>query len=204
MATESTVTQNERPAYLLRTKAEYYRYIGQYEENAAIQGYHIMSGILYAAFAYEAMLFHYAQHYRPSIKDSIQRTDVQKIIRTEGGLDPHFFTNNAHCKIMEQCIEARDSIVHGKPVTRTVPMPIPEGAEDAQRYQHMMDRPLAIQEMCTLEALQAYLIALCEVEREIEHQAVAPGMIGRTTLEGERYQVSLWPLSICGMRVTRG
>lgn len=196
---EAQVTQEERPAYLFYDKANFYLYHGKHAELEEIGAHHLMSGVLYAAFAFEAMMFQYAKAYAPSINDKTSRKEIHKLVRRETGLDPHYFSR-APYKTVLQCLEARDNIVHGKPITRTVPLPIPEGAEGVDRYEHMMTRSLAIEELCTAERLEAYMTAIVQVQEDLNAVAEYPGRRGERTLGGDRYMLDIMPLNTSGMR----
>lgn len=198
---EAQVTQEERPAHLLYQKAVFYLYHGKNAEKEGIAAHHLMSGVLYTAFAFEAMMFQYAKAYDPRVNDRLSREKLHKLVRIETGLDPHYFSRDPY-KTVKQCLEARDNIVHGKPITRTVPMPIPEGAEGVDRYEHMMTRPLEIEELCTVERLEAYMTAIVQVQEDLKAVAESPGMKGKRTLSGCKYMMNIMPLHTSGMRTT--
>lgn len=163
--------------------------------------HHLVAGVVFAAFTFEAMINHYARVVLSDWKEIEERKKLRKrepfhVYLFESVNLPEYTKKDPYLIIL-RCIHLRDRFAHGKTTDEIFTTQIQAGLSGQEECHQVLNALTQIEQECNEMHLQLFIDAILQVEKDIEtngkYPADHPNRPGEQLLE--------CPLSVTGVRM---
>jgi hypothetical protein len=135
--------------------------------------HHCVTGVVFAAFAVEAMINHFGQIYFADWNDQKgQRKHLHKKVFKKVNL-PCYLGSTKYQQV-DLCFDIRDSIVHGKTRNHEFAVDISEEAGHENIVTKIVSNPAPSFSQCNTEMLESFINLASEIQRDIEDNGFYP------------------------------
>lgn len=187
-----------RTSHLCFKVAQYSHEMARTCPEETVQAHHCIVGIVFCAFAVEAMLNHYGailvEDWDESERTIGSTKERHKFIFKKANM-PGFLGTSTY-QIIKECFDLRDRLAHGRSYTEMIGVEVKESDTAETLVHQVLSAPSGLQVEATVSRLEAYISAASETQRQIENNGVYPSWSNQS---GQK--LCEMPLSLQGMRM---
>lgn len=195
-----TINAEIRPANLMYSMALNSLGLASSANEAWEKNHHLVAGVVFAAFSFEAMINHFARITMPEWSKiengatKLCRKDFYREFFKTVNLNTYLGTKTF--QTMDSCLKLRDRFAHGKTTDETFTTEIPPELSRKEDCHQVLNAITPLEQDCNERSLQLFIDTIQQVETDIESNGKYP--TDHPYRPGE--QLLECPLSITGVR----